>query len=142
MTDHNPGNKIQGIPKMKILLSTVAAILLATSSFADTPLGSNLTFGGELKAERKVDADTSIVTIKPELEWTPLEKTEFTFGTTLSVWDNTNHMMIDDELDHLPVIDFGAEYQVRDDFSIEAKTSYDLEAEGRGEITFSATFDF
>lgn len=127
---------------MKILLPAVAAILLATSSFADTPIGNNLTFGGELKAERKVDADTSIVTIKPEIEWTPLEKTEFTFGTTLSVWDNTNYMMIDDEFDHLPVIDFGAEYMVNEDFSLEAKTSYDLEAEGRGEITFSATFDF
>ena len=51
-------------------------------------------------------------------------------------------MMIDDEFDHLPVIDFGAEYMVNEDFSLEAKTSYDLEAEGRGEITFSATFDF
>ena len=126
---------------MKLLLPTVAALLLATSSFADTPLGNNLTFGGEVKAERKVDVNTSIVTITPELEWKPQEKLELTVGSTLSVWDNTNYMMIDDEFDHLPVLDFGAEFSVNEDFSIEAKSSYDLESDARGEITLTATFD-
>ena len=49
---------------------------------------------------------------------------------------------MDDEFDHLPVLEFGGSYIVRDDFTIEAVTSYDLEAEERGEITLTATCAF
>jgi hypothetical protein len=49
---------------------------------------------------------------------------------------------MDDEFDHLPVLEFGGTYLVRDDFTIEAATTYDLEAETRGEVTITASFAF
>ena len=127
-----------------IFAATVVATLIAGASAAETQLGSGFSLETEVKAERKVDADTSIITINPELTYivAAVDGLELTTGTTLSVWDNTNDFTMDDEFDHLPVLEFGGSYIVRDDFTIEAVTSYDLEAEERGEITLTATFAF
>lgn len=127
-----------------IFAATVVATLIAGASAAETQLGSGFSLETEVKAERKVDADTSIITINPELTFdvAAVDGLELTTGTTLSVWDNTNDFTMDDEFDHLPVLEFGGSYIVRDDFTIEAVTSYDLEAEERGEITLTATFAF
>lgn len=127
-----------------IFAATVVATLIAGASAAETQLGSGFSLETEVKAERKVDADTSIITINPELTFdvAAVDGLELTTGTTLSLWDNTNDFTMDDEFDHLPVLEFGGSYIVRDDFTIEAVTSYDLEAEERGEITLTATFAF
>ena len=127
-----------------IFAATVVATLIAGASAAETQLGSGFSLETEVKAEHKVDADTSIITINPELTFdvAAVDGLELTTGTTLSVWDNTNDFTMDDEFDHLPVLEFGGSYIVRDDFTIEAVTSYDLEAEERGEITLTATFAF
>jgi hypothetical protein len=127
-----------------ILAATVVATLFAGTVSAETQLGSGFSLETEVKAERKVDADTSIITINPELTFdvATVDGLELTTGTKLSVWDNTNDFTMDDEFDHLPVIDFGVEYALRDDLSIEAVTTYDLEAEERGEVTITATFAF
>jgi len=127
-----------------ILLATVVATLFAGTVSAETQLGGGFSLETEVKAERKVDADTSIVTLNPELTFDvpTVNGLEFTTGTKLSVWDNTNDFTMDDEFDHLPVIDFGVEYALRDDLTLEAATTYDLEAEERGEITLTATFAF
>ena len=127
-----------------IFAATVVATLIAGASAAETQLGSGFSLETEVKEERKVDADTSIITINPELTYVvaAVDGLELTTGTTLSVWDNTNDFTMDDEFDHLPVLEFGGSYIVRDDFTIEAVTSYDLEAEERGEITLTATFAF
>jgi hypothetical protein len=127
-----------------IFAATVVATLIAGASAAETQLGSGFSLETEVKAERKVDADTSIITINPELTYNvaAVDGLELTTGTTLSLWDNTNDFTMDDEFDHLPVLEFGGSYIVRDDLTIEAVTSYDLEAEERGEITLTATFAF
>ena len=131
---------------MKTLLSTVAvaATFFATTVSAETQLGAGFSLETEVKAERKVDADTSIITINPEVTYSvgAVAGLELTTGTTLSVWDNTDDFTMDDEFNHLPVLEFGGSYALRDDFTIEAVTSYDLEAEERGEITLTASFAF
>ena len=127
-----------------IFAATVVATLFAGAAVAETQLGNGVSLETEVKAERKVDADTSIITINPELTFdvASVDGLELTTGTTLSVWDNTNDFTMDDEFDHLPVLEFGGSYEVRDDFTIEAATTYDLEAEARGEITLTASFAF
>jgi hypothetical protein len=51
--------------------------------------------------------------------------------------------MLDDELDHAPVFDFGISWMAMDQLELEAMTSYDLEAGNRSEdIKFVATFSF
>jgi hypothetical protein len=127
-----------------IFAATVVATLFAGAAVAETQLGNGVSLETEVKAERKVDADTSIITINPELTFdvATIDGLEFTTGTKLAVWDNTNDFTMDDEFDHLPVIDFGVEYALRDDLTIEAVTTYDLEAEERGEVTITATFAF
>ena len=67
---------------------------------------------------------------------------DFTVGTKLNLWDNANAITLDDEFDHLPVFDFGITYDLQDNLALEAITSYDFEAEERGEITLKATFSF
>jgi opacity protein-like surface antigen len=127
-----------------IFTAAVVATLFAGAAAAETQLGNGFSLETEVKAERKVDAETSIVTISPEVTYNvgTVAGLELTAGTTLSVWDNTDSFTIDDEFDHLPVLEFGADYAIRDDLSLEASTSYDLEAEERGEITVSLTFAF
>ena len=127
-----------------IFAATVVATLLAGTAQAETQLGNGFSLETEVKAERKVDADTSIITINPELTFdvATIDGLELTTGTKLSVWDNTNDFTMDDEFDHLPVLEFGGSYALRDDLTIEAVTSYDLEAEERGEITITASFAF
>ena len=127
-----------------IFAATVVATLLAGTAQAETQLGNGFSLETEVKAERKVDADTSIITINPELTFdvATIDGLELTTGTKLSVWDNTNDFTMDDEFDHLPVLEFGGSYALRDDLTIEAVTSYDLEAEERGEITLTASFAF
>ena len=127
-----------------IFAATVVATLLAGTAQAETQLGNGFSLETEVKAERKVDADTSIITINPELTFVvpQVDGLELTTGTKLSVWDNTNDFTMDDEFDHLPVLEFGGSYALRDDLTIEAGTSYDLEAEERGEITLTASFAF
>ena len=127
-----------------IFAATVVATLFAGAAAAETQLGNGVSLETEVKAERKVDADTSIITINPELTFdvAAVDGLELTTGTTLSLWDNTNDFTMDDEFDHLPVLEFGGTYFLRDDLTIEAATTYDLEAEERGEITLTATFAF
>lgn len=127
-----------------IFAATVVATLFAGAAVADTELGNGFSLETEVKAERKVDADTTILTFNPELTYTvgAVDGLELTTGTTLSVWDNANDFTLDDEFDTKPVLEFGGSYALRDDFTIEAATTYDLEAEERGEVTITATFAF
>lgn len=125
-----------------ILAATVVATLFAGAAAAETQLAPNLSLETEVKAERKVDADSTILTVNPELTYGAAPALDFTLGTVLSVWDNTNEVTLDDEFDHLPVLSFGATYDFTESLSFEALTSYDLEAEERGEITVSASFKF
>ena len=125
-----------------IVLATVAAMAATSALAADiTP---NLALNTDVVTTHMWDAETTTVILNPELSYTGLGyDTTFTVGTKLNVWDNTSNIMIDDELNHLPVFDFGISWMAMDQLELEAMTSYDLEAKGRSEdIKFVATFSF
>ena len=123
-------------------------LALATTFFASSVMAADITpdlaLNTDVVTTHKWDAETTIVTLNPELAYTGLGyDTTFTVGTKLNVWDNTSKIMLDDELDHLPVFDFGITWKATDQLELEAVTSYDFEAEGRSEdIKFVATFSF
>ena len=123
-------------------------LALATTFFASSVTAAditpNLALNTDVVTTHKWDADTTAVTLNPELSYTGLGyDTTFTVGTKLNVWDNTSNIMIDDELNHLPVFDFGISWMAMDQLELEAMTSYDLDAKDRSEdIKFVATFSF
>jgi hypothetical protein len=123
-------------------------LALATTFFASSVMAADITpdlaLNTDVVTTHMWDAETTIVILNPELAYTGLGyDTTFTVGTKLNVWDNTSKIMLDDELDHLPVFDFGITWKATDQLELEAVTSYDFEAEGRSEdIKFVATFSF
>ena len=123
-------------------------LALATTFFASSVMAADITpvlaLNTDVVTTHAWDADTTAVTINPELSYTGLGyDTTFTVGTKLNVWDNTSKIMLDDELDHLPVFDFGISWMAMNNLELEAMTSYDLEAGDRSEdIKFVATFSF
>ena len=123
-------------------------LALATTFFASSVMAADITpdlaLNTDVVTTHMWDAETTIVILNPELAYTGLGyDTTFTVGTKLNVWDNTSKIMLDDELDHLPVFDFGISWKAMDQLELEAVTSYDFEAEGRSEdIKLVATFSF
>ena len=123
-------------------------LALATTFFASSVMAADITpdlaLNTDVVTTHMWDAETTIVILNPELAYTGLGyDTTFTVGTKLNVWDNTSKIMLDDELDHLPVFDFGITWKATDQLELEAVTSYDFEAEGRSEdIKLVATFSF
>jgi len=123
-------------------------LALATTFFASSVMAADITpdlaLNTDVVTTHAWDADTTTIIVNPELSYTGLGyDTTFTVGTKLNVWDNTSNIMIDDELNHLPVFDFGISWMAMDQLELEAMTSYDLEAKGRSEdIKFVATFSF
>ena len=123
-------------------------LALATTFFASSVMAADITpdlaLNTDVVTTHAWDADTTVVTLNPELAYTGLGyDTTFTVGTKLNVWDNTSKIMLDDELDHLPVFDFGISWMAMNNLELEAMTSYDLEAGDRSEdIKFVATFSF
>ena len=125
-----------------IVLATVAAMAATSALAADiTP---NLALNTDVVTTHMWDAETTTVILNPELSYTGLGyDTTFTVGTKLNVWDNTSKIMLDDELNHLPVFDFGISWKATDQLELEAVTSYDLDAKDRSEdIKLVATFSF
>jgi hypothetical protein len=123
-------------------------LALATTFFASSVMAADITpdlaLNTDVVTTYAWDADTTTIIVNPELAYTGLGyDTTFTVGTKLNVWDNTSKIMLDDELDHLPVFDFGITWKATDQLELEAVTSYDFEAEGRSEdIKLVATFSF
>lgn len=126
---------------MRTLVLATAAALIASSAAAIDLGASGVSLDTEVVAMHQVDAESTTLTINPELGYV-FGMANFTMGTKLNVWDNDNRITLDDELDHLPVIDFGVTYDLTDNVELEAVTSYDLEAETRGEVKMMATFNF
>ena len=128
-----------------IIMRTVfiAAALAASATVAGAvDLGTTgVTLNTDVVATHMVDAETTTMTIEPELGYA-FGMANFTMGTMLNIWDNDNKVTLDNEFDHLPVIDFGVTYGLTDSVELEATTSYDLEAETRGEIKLMTTFSF
>lgn len=124
---------------MKYLLTTVAAALVATSASAGVDLGNGLSFGGEVVAERNVDQSDSTIVVTPELSYTR-DLLEITLGTDLSVYDN--EFVLDTTIKTKPTLDLGVTYDLREDLELYGNTSWDLEAETRGDLVIGAKFSF
>lgn len=123
------------------VLATVAA-MAATSAMAETTLGATgLTLNTEAEAQYKVDAETTTVKLTPELGYA-FYGVDLSAATTLELYDNASGFTLDDEFNHMPTIDFGAVYMVRDDLELDLSTSYDFETESRGDVVLTATFAF
>tara|TARA_B100000427_G_C15429550_1_gene560129 strand:- start:335 stop:727 length:393 start_codon:yes stop_codon:yes gene_type:complete len=128
-------------------LFKLATIVAFTAGFAHTihaaDLGGNFALNTDVKATYMVDAETTVATINPELSWSGIESLQLSAGTTLNIWENVGvNSDITDELEHLPVLELGAEYSIRSNFDIEASFNYDMEAKERGDIKLEATFSF
>lgn len=113
--------------------------MATTSAMADTDLGNGLSFGGELNAERDNDADTNKIKVTPELTFTRGDL-ELTLDTPLALYNNGS--VVSDTLDVLPVLNFGASYDVTETLELYGTTSYDLEAETAGTVKVGVTFSF
>ncbi len=123
-------------------LATFVVFLAGSSQVAyGIELAPNLSLNTEVEVEHKLDAESTTMILEPELGYV-LGIGEFTVGTTLNVWDNTNRFTLGDQFDHVPTMDFGYSYMLQDNLELEAGTSYNFEDEERGEITLKASFSF
>jgi hypothetical protein len=127
------------------VLAMVAAMAATTASAMDTGI-TGLALNTEVVLEHKVDAETTTFVATPELEYSPffLGGVALTAGIELNIWDDANKFTLDDEFDVKPEILLGATYTpvAMQNLDLEAATSYNFETEDRGEVTFTATFNF
>ena len=125
------------------LVTLVAFTVCFTQTAHSIEINKNMAVNTEIAATYMVDAETTVTTINPEFSYTGLSSLELTAGTTLNLWENEGEKSsISDELNHLPVLEFGLTYVVNDNFDIEAGFDYDLETEDRGDIRLVAAFKF
>ena len=123
------------------------SILAATVVVAGTPLFAEegLSFGGELKSLYNVDKSTTSVTVKPSAIY-GIGKTELEVSSVISAFDSTatDNMTLFNTLEKgsRPTIDLSATYNWTDSLELEAKSSWDIDAAARGDITIGATFNF
>ena len=123
-------------------LATFVVFLAGSSQVAyGIELAPNLSLNTEVEVEHKLDAESTTMILEPELGYV-LGIGEFTVGTTLNVWDNTNRFTLGDQFDHIPTMNFGYSYMLQDNLELEAGTSYNFEDEERGELSLKATFSF
>ena len=125
----------------------LVTIVAFTAGFAHSihaaDLGGNLSLNTDVKATYMVDAETTVATINPEFSWSGIEHLQLSAGTTFNLWENVGvNSDITDELDHLPVLEFGADYSILSNLDISAGFNYDLEAKERGDIKLEAVFSF
>tara|TARA_B100001996_G_C18185901_1_gene410160 strand:- start:26 stop:418 length:393 start_codon:yes stop_codon:yes gene_type:complete len=125
----------------------LVTIVAFTAGFAHSihaaDLGGNLSLNTDVKATYMVDAETTVATINPEFSWSGIESLQLSAGTTFNLWENVGvNSDITDELDHLPVLEFGADYSILSNLDISAGFNYDLEAKERGDIKLEAVFSF
>ena len=125
----------------------LVTIVAFTAGFAHSihaaDLGGNLSLNTDVKATYMVDAETTVATINPEFSWSGIESLQLSAGTTFNLWENVGvNSDITDELDHLPVLELGADYSILSNLDISAGFNYDLDAKERGDIKLEAVFSF
>ena len=123
------------------------SILAAAVVVAGTPLlaEDGLNFGTELKSLYNLDKSTTSVTIKPSATY-GMGKTELEVSSVISAFDSTatDNMTLFNTLEKgsRPTIDLSATYNWTDSLELEAKSSWDVNAAARGDVTIGATFNF
>ena len=128
------------------VLAMVAAMATATTASA-MELGNGLSLNTEAKAFRMVDAETNHVTVEPELRYTAGAVSLFT-SSVVTVYE-TDHASGDDiaimniwEDGYKPTLDFGAEYSINPNTVVYGESSWDFNAEDRGDIEVGISFNF
>ena len=128
------------------VLSMVAAMAATTASAMDLP-GPGLALNTEEKAFHKMDAETNNVTVEPELRYTTGDLSLFT-SSLVTVYE-TDHASGDDiaiiniwEDGYKPELEVGAEYSINTNTLVYGETSWDFNAEDRGEIEVGVSFNF
>jgi hypothetical protein len=128
----------KGKKKMKVITTAAAAVLLTTAVNA-ADLGNGISFGGETDVNWGVDAEALTMTLTPELGYVFFGN-DLTLSSDLDVY-SAEEFQLDNALDDL-VLDFKVTRDVYENLELYGKTSWDLDAAERGEITVGATFSF
>jgi len=133
---------------MRKVFMTVAALMVAgTAQAADLPV-PGLSLDTEVKAFHKVDAETSHITIEPELRYTHADGPLSVYGSTLiTAYDGAaadDNFVLFDVLDDgsRPDITLGAEYTLGAGAMVYGETTWDVDASDRGEIEVGVSFNF
>ena len=128
------------------VLAMVAAMAATTATAMDLPV-AGLELNTEAKAFRMIDAETNNVTIEPELRYTTGALSLYT-SSLVTVYE-TDHASGDDfaimniwEDGHKPTLDLGAEYSINANTMVYGETSWDFNAEDRGDIEVGVSFNF
>ena len=129
-----------------IVLAIVAAMAATSATAMDLPV-TGLELNVESKTFRKMDAETNHVTIEPELRYTTGALAFY--GSSLVTVYETDHASGDDfaitnvlEDGYKPTLDFGVEYDINENMMAYGESSWDFDAEDRGEIEIGVAFNF
>ena len=123
---------------MKIITTAAAAALLATTVNA-ADLGNGLSVGAELDTNWKMDAEALSMTLTPEMAYSNWGN-EFTVSTDLDVY-SAEEFQLGHAFDHM-VLDFEVTRPWISNIELYAKTSWDIDAAERGEISVGGKFSF
>jgi hypothetical protein len=130
------------------VLAMVAAMAATSATAMDLPV-PGLALNTEVKAFHKVDAETNHITLEPELRFTPADGSLSLYGSSLITAYETDHASGDDfaimniwEDGYKPTLDLGAEYTINANAMVYGETSWDFNAEDRGEIEVGLSFNF
>ena len=126
---------------MKISNLAAAVVVAGTPLLAE----DGLHFGTELKSLYNLDKSTTSVTVKPSATY-GIGKTELEVSSVISAFDSTatDNVTLFNTLEKgsRPTIDLSATYNWTDSLELEAKSSWDVNAAARGDVTIGATFNF
>jgi len=131
----------------KTVLALVAAMAATPVLAADLPV-PGLSLDTEIKAFHKVDAETSHITVEPELRYTHADGPLSVYGSTLvTAYDGAaadDNFVLFDVLDEgsRPDITLGAEYTINANAMVYGETTWDVDASDRGEIEVGLSFNF
>ena len=128
------------------VLAMVAAMAATTASAMDLPV-PGMELNTEVKAFRQIDAETNNVTVEPELRFTTGAVSLYT-SSLVTVYE-TGHASGDDfavmniwEDGYKPTLEFGAEYSINPNTVVYGESSWDFNAEDRGDIEVGISFNF
>ena len=128
------------------VLALVAAMAATSATAMDLPL-PGLELNTEAKVFRKMDAETNNVTIEPELRYTT-GALAFYGSSLITVYEtghaSGNDFAITNVLDdgYKPTLDLGVEYTINENMMAYGESSWDFNAEDRGEIEVGLSFNF
>ena len=132
---------------MRTFVLALVAAMAATSAMAlDTGI-PGLALNTEAKAFRLMDAETNNVTVEPELRYTTGAVSLYT-SSLVTVYE-TGHASGDDfavmnitKDGYKPAVEFGAEYSINPNTVVYGESSWDFNAEDRGDIEVGISFNF